>query len=77
MNEMSKVNGVYIADVERFGYLLRVVDTNKVKAIDALKKEYEETYRDWNGVDPEYEEVSSMIHDMDVTFCEFGKVEWT
>ena len=74
---MAKINGVYMAEVERFGYLLRVVDTNKVKAINALKKEYEETYRDWNGVDPEYKEVSSMIHDMDVTFCEFGKVEWT
>lgn len=81
----NKKDGVWLAELDRFGYILRVVGRTKEEAEDALMKEYVKTYRNRNGSNPKnvsfYGADESFydvaLSDMSVTEMPFGEVDWT
>lgn len=79
-------NGVWYAELERFGYTLQTVAGTEKEAKDALLAEYIKAFKRYNdGQDPRrykeffvedrtcYEIAEEEIY---TTFMEFGKVEW-
>lgn len=77
--------GVWVAQLERFGYTLMVVERSKQKALDALINVYKQTYQKYNGFnsieemenDEEFREYFEMA--MEEVYCrkmEYGIVEW-
>ncbi len=48
---MKKKQGVWIMELDRFGYTLRVAARTKEEAIDAMQTEYTHAYSRWNDLD--------------------------
>ena len=46
--EQTPRDGVWIWDLYRFGYTLRVVGRTKEEALDAMREEYIRAYASWN-----------------------------
>lgn len=79
-------NGVWYAELERFGYTLQVVAGTEKEAKDALLAEYIKAFKRYNdgedprkctemyGEDRTYYEIAE--EEIYATFMEFGKVEW-
>ena len=78
---MPKSNGVWVADLERFGYTLSVVGKTKKECMDALSAVYirsygygNQTFDMNNEEDREYYECA-----MEEAYCRFlpyGEVDW-
>ena len=77
-------NGIWLGELERFGYTLVVVGISEEEARESLLKAYEKTYRDLNDdADPreEYYDDGKSYYDvaaeeMYVREMAFGSVEW-
>lgn len=85
-------DGVYVAELDRFGYTLTVIGRTEQEAIDALMEAYYKAYEDENGINlrtlPKegkedydmYEEDREYLEtakdEMYVQFLAFGEVEW-
>ncbi len=77
-------NGVWIAEIERFGYTLRTVGRTKAEAHDAIMEVYDNTFKELNGTSSSveiedgcertYKEVAE--DELYVHFCEYGIVNW-
>lgn len=77
---------VWIGELDRFGYVLKVVGRTEKEVMDALSKEYIRTYKDINGCDPRkdltyyYDDTStyydSAMSDVSVLEMTFGQVLW-
>ena len=80
--------GVFLADLERFGYVLRAAERTKEEAKKAIMAEYRRVYAEYNdGEDPTkvrdemysdgersyYEIAEAEVY---VRFMPFGKVQW-
>ena len=74
-----------IAELERFGYTLKVVSETEEQAVDSLMAVYERCYRDYNdGDDPreiyehseEYSDYDFALGEIYVEEIEFNKVYW-
>lgn len=83
--------GVWVAQIERFGYDLLVVERTKEKALNAISEEYKRAYfrrnKDFGHLD--CDTIEEMEQDeefreyyenaMEEVFCtkvEYGKVQW-
>lgn len=83
-NSITKQKGsVFIASIERFGYILQAVGQTKQQAENALLAAYFETYKDTNGINPDEDWVDNSDtyyylakREMFTREVEFGKVEW-
>ena len=47
----KKKHGVWIMELDRFGYTLRVVAKSKDEALCAMQAEYINAYAEWNNLD--------------------------
>lgn len=77
-------DSIWLAELDRFGYTLRVVGRTKEEARDALIKEYVKTYKEWNGIHPKkdifYGDRSyydSAVDEICPLELQFGEVDWT
>ena len=80
---------IYVCEVERFGYTLRVAAATEEEARTAITEEYINAYKNYNGgADPrediyiwdEYTEKTyydKFVEDLYVSEIELGVVEWT
>lgn len=77
--------GVWVAQLERFGYTMTVVERTKQKALAVIVDEYKKAYAYRNGFssieemeqDEEFKEYFGMA--MEEVYCrkmEYGKAEW-
>ena len=81
---MERKNGVWIAELERFGYTLRAVCKTDTEAVNAVMSEYERAFKEENGYDPDEEDSYGddrsywdvALDEVYVRFVEFGKVNW-
>ena len=67
---------LFYGELERFGYILFVIETTEEKAKAALMKEYKKNYKARNGCSPSKEELDMVKDDMGAYEIELGKVEW-
>jgi len=82
----QKERGVWLATLERFGYVLTAVGETEAEAKKAVMDAYLKAYIDENGADPRQEvcEYSSgdetywevACEEIYVRFMPYGKVEW-
>lgn len=73
--------GVWVAELERFGYSLRTVGRTEKECRDAMSAEYIKTYAIYNGSFDMEDEEDKEYYDyaMDEIYCDFipyGKVVW-
>lgn len=74
----------YLAEIERFGYNLRVLEATENKARESLIAHYIKTYKDWNdGADPAEDidrwgrsYLDSMKEDINITKMKLGELDW-
>ena len=71
------MKGVWIGELERFGYMLRVISKTEEEAFIALSDEYKKTYKTRNGSKPDTQTFASAVRDMSISFVKFNEVEWT
>lgn len=77
-------NSVWYGELDRFGYVLKVVGKTEEEVRDALSKEYIKSYKQINGSDPRKDPTyfnestyyDSAMEDMNVWEMTFGEVEW-
>lgn len=74
---MAKKEELYIGELERFGYVLRVVCKTREQCEYALITEYLHAYRKRNRHNPSEEELEAVDDDMYVSALELGKVDWS
>lgn len=79
-----KNGSVWLGELDRFGYTLRVVGATEAEARDALSKEYIKSYKQINGSSPKKDRngwgdtyYDSAMNDISVMELEFGEVDWT
>lgn len=79
----KNTNGVYVADIDRFGYTLRAVGRSAEEAKAAVMEEYKRAYLDESGYPDGYdpavnfdEDYNTAMDECYVRLLEFGKVEW-
>ena len=78
-------NSVWLAELDRFGYDLRVIGRTEEEAVESLMKEYARAYKKINGTSPKRERgryghgsyYEEALGDVSVTEMPFGEVEWT
>ena len=82
---MAKKNEqiIYICELYRFGYDLRVAGNSEEEVRNAMIKEYVKTYKKYNGTDPKKDEdrygdtyYDAMLNDLNIYKVTLGKVEW-
>lgn len=79
-------NSVWYGELDRFGYVLKVIGRTEEEVREALSKEYIKAYEDINGCDPredltyyhddEQTYYDNAMEDINVWEATFGKVEW-
>lgn len=85
-------DGVYIAEIYRFGYDLTAIGRTEQEAVDALMEAYYKAYEDENGIDlralpgegdedydmyaEDREYLETAKDEIYVRFLKFGEVEW-
>lgn len=67
---------VYLCTLERFGYVLTLVEKSEQKARETMIRAYNTIYKQNNGCRPSAEELEWAINDIGITAMECGKVEW-
>lgn len=77
--------GVYMAQLNRFGYALTAVGRTKKEAVDTVIATYINSYKSENGTDPDkdYVDWTEPITYLElakqetfVTFLDYGHTEW-
>jgi len=85
--------GVWVATLDRFGYVLLVVERTKRKALEAISREYKKEYFKVNRIfgempfgseeemvekDEKFKELyATAMEEVYCRFLEYGMVEWT
>jgi len=62
---------IYLAQIDRYGYMLTSVGRTEAEARDAILKKYREAFRNDNGCDPSEE----LLPDTDLSYLELAKEE--
>lgn len=71
------MNKLYIMELDRLGYTLRVVSASPASCRSALIKEYKRAYKDMWGVEPSKEDMRAVRDDLDYEDeITLDKVEW-
>lgn len=86
MAKEKKSKTVWLAELDRFGYMLTAVGNTKEEAEKIIIKEYSKNYKDINGVSPGRDYLYSdgdkisyyhaALEDIHYTELEFGKCYW-
>lgn len=71
------MNKLYIMELDRLGYTLRVVSASPATCRSALIKEYKRAHKDMWGVEPSKEDMRAVRDDLDYEDeITLDKVEW-
>lgn len=65
-----------LAELERFGYSLRVLAETEEGGRSALRKEYIRTYKHINNCNPTKDELKVAMDEINFTDAMFGEVWW-
>lgn len=67
---------VYLAQLDRFGYMLTAVGRSKEEARIAIMDEYLKAYVQCNDGYPDQEMFDTASNEINVSALVFGRVEW-
>lgn len=76
LTEAADAGGVYIGNLDRFGYTLVCAGRTPQEVKASLIKEYKKAYRQRNNSMPDEDELRWADEEITPTFHKFGYVEW-